>query len=522
MAGFVGRIGKYGFSKSGKGSLSHSFFVMKITTLLGAVAPVALAHFPAELPMPMPSHASRVPPPRSKSIEAPVPTTGDQKILVLIVDFPDKRGSFSGSTWGDFFWGEEPSFMDYFAEVSHGALSYSGDIVGFRGGNQVVQNDDIAAGEYITLNQNITYYADNQYGFGYGSRSNSGVVRDAVEMLDGNGFDFGPYADHSGYVSNLLIVYSGQSFGYAQDARNSLEATAYRLRFDNQTYTSRRGFRFDDYTFCPENTQDQGRVANIGICVHEQGHALGMSDMYDYSYTTSGAGVYDLMAFGTYGADNSGRIPYHPSPFTKSFFNWTVHDTATVSGRYRLLPNEVAGRGLTLVVPGGRSSEYFLLENKRPVGYNRFMENGVVCPGVYLWHIDEAVVQNYPYGMNSIPSYYLAGPNQGVVLVEASGRKDLSSPPMYQGSCRDAFQVGSAASSLTLWSGAAADIAFDVMDMLEDGSVFVDVTFGESPPPVPGCADDNANCTYWASVGECSNNSGYMELFCQLSCGLCN
>ena len=30
--------------------------------------------------------------------------------------------------------------------------------------------------------------------------------------------------------------------------------------------------------------------------------------------------------------------------------------------------------------------------------------------------------------------------------------------------------------------------------------------------------DNNANCPYWASIGECSWNPGYMLSSCKLSC----
>ena len=35
------------------------------------------------------------------------------------------------------------------------------------------------------------------------------------------------------------------------------------------------------------------------------------------------------------------------------------------------------------------------------------------------------------------------------------------------------------------------------------------------------CMDDDHNCPYWASNGECGNNPGYMLYYCRLSCGVC-
>ncbi|XP_021361876.1 uncharacterized protein LOC110455816 [Mizuhopecten yessoensis] len=36
-----------------------------------------------------------------------------------------------------------------------------------------------------------------------------------------------------------------------------------------------------------------------------------------------------------------------------------------------------------------------------------------------------------------------------------------------------------------------------------------------------GCYDNNENCEYWASTGECNSNPAYMHSTCQYSCGTC-
>merc|ERR1712241_419795 len=41
-----------------------------------------------------------------------------------------------------------------------------------------------------------------------------------------------------------------------------------------------------------------------------------------------------------------------------------------------------------------------------------------------------------------------------------------------------------------------------------------------SPPPPP-CVDNNVDCTYWANLGECEANPGYMLVNCPVACGVC-
>jgi len=43
-----------------------------------------------------------------------------------------------------------------------------------------------------------------------------------------------------------------------------------------------------------------------------------------------------------------------------------------------------------------------------------------------------------------------------------------------------------------------------------------------TPTPTPGCTDNNANCAYWASNGECESNPGWMLANCPQSCGSCD
>ena len=37
----------------------------------------------------------------------------------------------------------------------------------------------------------------------------------------------------------------------------------------------------------------------------------------------------------------------------------------------------------------------------------------------------------------------------------------------------------------------------------------------------PNCKDKSSNCPYWASIGECKKNPGYMRPNCRVSCNTC-
>ncbi len=127
------------------------------------------AHVAAPAIPPPPNGGVGVPsPPRPhtgcgiQSIEDPVPATGNQKLLVILVDFPDKPGIFTGQEWWQFFFGAA-GFADYFEEVSYNQLHFTGDMVGLSGGTPVVNSDGVA---YVRLPNPITFYANGSAGKG--------------------------------------------------------------------------------------------------------------------------------------------------------------------------------------------------------------------------------------------------------------------------------------------------------------------------------------------------------------------
>jgi immune inhibitor A len=418
------------------------------------------------------------------AVEHPIPRMGDQKLLVALVDFPDKPGLFTGQDWYEFFFGAE-GFDAYFREASYNQLRYTGDIVGMVGSTPVTNSTMTA---YVRLTNPISYYANGMYGYdvspGAFPRNHGGVVMHALQALDSAGFDFAPYADPAtNQVYNLVVIFAGSTYRYTQDPNNSLEATAYRLFWaGGGTYASSGGQLFDDYTFCPDQRFNQsGLIAYVGVCAHEHGHALGMSDLYDFSYTTSGAGNFDIMAYGAFGA-TAGQRPFHFGAFSKEFFGWmTPTVAAPETNTYLIGPSETEASFLRLYPNGNTSSpEYFLLENRQPIGFDQDWSSANLCPGLVIWHVDQNIVQNYPYLVNTLAS---AGgpPHQGVIVVEADGGSDMITPPVNYGECGDTWTVGqtwnaNSTPNSNLWDGSLSNLAVTVTGMCSNDALQLSVT----------------------------------------------
>ena len=54
-----------------------------------------------------------------------------------------------------------------------------------------------------------------------------------------------------------------------------------------------------------------GNIVAIEVLAHEFGHALGLPDLYDTDYSSTGSGKLALMASGSWGT--SGNTPWYPA-----------------------------------------------------------------------------------------------------------------------------------------------------------------------------------------------------------------
>lgn len=400
-----------------------------------------------------------------------IPWTGDQKLLIALVDFRDREGRFSGEEWFDAFFGDK-KFDAYFREVSYDQLRYSGTVVGLKDGVPVENSPEVA---YIRLPEPITYYVNGNRGFTVGGfpQNGMGVADHAAQALDDAGFDFGPFADEDNKIQNFIVVFAGIAAIYTGNVDESLEATAYRISISKGTpFVSKDGYEIDNYTFCPEQRYsdsgdlESGIIAHQGICVHEHGHALGMPDLYDYTYQSTGVGEFDLMGYGTYGGDETGEIPFHFGAFSKAFFGWTQPIVYGEGFHEVTLKPAVTHPDVVKLYPGGdeTASEFFLLENRQLLGFDKdFDKIPGLCSGLVIWHVDndQVSVPSRFYRINSRGSS--DPPNPGVTVKEADGNNDLLASPLNFGECKDVWQVGDVWAGKQLLDGSPTHLGVEVV-----------------------------------------------------------
>ena len=158
------------------------------------------------------------------------------------------------------------------------------------------------------------------------------------------------------------------------------------------------------YIAISENLDDDNEQEPISVLAHELGHYLGLPDLYDTSYNTAAAwGKYkvlyvSVMADGCWGIDPDGSyIPYSMDLWSRDALGWYTPQTADSDGTYSVAAQSYTQEDAYAAVylPTQRTGEYYLLENRQFTKWDAGMASDYDCPGIILWHIDDAVYDQY-------------------------------------------------------------------------------------------------------------------------------
>ena len=327
----------------------------------------------------------------------PVKAAVDQsrEILVLLVDFSDNTQSHASAEFEQLLFGSGTASMrDYYSQASFGSVTIGGQIAGwYRSG------------------QPYSYYLGDSFGiYGRYPRNSQGLVAALVAAADADvdfsRFDF----DHDGVVDDLLVVHAGPGAEETGDGRN---IWSHKWQLSDTTSGSpgpvptQDGVTVDAYSIQPERFAGGG-LMSIGVFCHEFGHLLGMPDLYDTDYSTLGLGYFCLMAAGSWGraaaSDPPGSCPVLPCAWNRYLLGWVRPESVEQGGvdsveaallpaaaanpaAYRVLSNP---SGVDWRFGGEGSGEYFLVENRQRIGFDR----GLPGSGLLILHVDESQAGN--------------------------------------------------------------------------------------------------------------------------------
>lgn len=311
------------------------------------------------------------------------------------------------------------------------------------------------------------------------------LIREVVKREDAQGVDFsqldvnGRKGAPDGYADGVMILanipFGGIAFPFAYYNR------------DDNLAGGTGGPLIVDGVKIPHVA-----IAGYGeerVLVHEFGHLLGLTDLYDES------GQYDGLHFSVMGAWlYDPKIPL-PDAETRYRLRWANLIQISGPGRQHLLPVESSGQVIRL----GTGSQYFLVENRGPGGK---FDGEFTARGLVVYHVDRSVKLQGEEGrfQDRILDCVNCDPwHPYIRVVEADGHFELQQggAPDYQ---QDLFRDGDAlgpdeagqapsqahqVQSTNHYDGTVSGLGLHDVTVNADGSI--DVTF-DSPAADP-CAD---------------------------------
>ncbi|HEX7879331.1 MAG TPA: M6 family metalloprotease domain-containing protein [Candidatus Eisenbacteria bacterium] len=316
--------------------------------------------------------------------------TGDDvtlRMLVVLADFMDRPAS------GDmldieairqrlFSVGELPhgSMADYYLENTQGRLLLTGEVIG-----------------WYRLPERYSTYVNGTAGLSFFPRNTQGMVRDAARLADADvnyaSFDSdGPdgvadTGDDDKRVDLLLVMHSG---GGNEGSSSPIELRSVAWFLPDPAYVD--GVNVSEFAIAPWS-------GGLGVVAHETGHLLGLPDLYDATGRSLGLGAWSLMSGGwTLGETHT---PAHLDAWCKTRLG--VFDPIVVTSLREaegIDPVETNGAVYKLLVPGAGGFQYFLVENRRRIGFDEFLPG----EGLLIYHVNELrptnnIAPNYKVGL---------------------------------------------------------------------------------------------------------------------------
>ena len=288
-------------------------------------------------------------------------------IPLILVEFPDASAIYEPSEFDSIMnqegythlnYENTGSFRDFYQEISHGQFLPKADI-----------------SDWFTAPSVHDYY-----GYNNGYQRVRQLVRDMVDALEESGFDWSKYDnDGDGYVDALNLVHQGP--GAEEGDQTNIWSHKWNLGNLAVTYDN---VTIDSYNMNPEI--QNGNIVAIGVLAHEFGHALGLPDLYDTDYSSTGSGKLALMASGSWGT--SGNTPWYPATmigWAKNELGWVdiveiQDDQLGVSIEQSYSSNEVYKVNHSQI-----EEEYWLIENRQKIGSDTL----ITTPGLTIWHIND-------------------------------------------------------------------------------------------------------------------------------------
>ena len=293
-----------------------------------------------------------------------VRTTGTGSCLVVLVswsDHPADATAHPDTAYQQMMFsvGVHPtgSMNDFYRENSHGLYQVQGQVSGWHTASVPYANIDPT--DYVEVRSMIAAVM-----------TQLDPVIDYA-LYDNDGPDGVPHsADDDGLVDAFFFVHAGPG---REQTGSDADIWSHAWSFSSPLATA-DGVALKRYSVEPEEMADGSQIT-MGVFAHEYGHVLGLPDLYDTDYSSSGIGEWGLMSGGSWGrrpGDPAGSSPSHMTAWCKSRLGWVtpVAVTGDLAG-VTVPPAETSPTAYRVFRDGAATGdEYFLVENRQPLGFD--------------------------------------------------------------------------------------------------------------------------------------------------------
>lgn len=328
-------------------------------------------------------------------LEKPV---GERRAVIILIDFNDNQHMYASENFDSLVYGEsQHSMRDYYSEVTYGMFTIS-------------RQSEVT--EWVRAPYDYSFYIGDSFGLYPGTYPGNvqGIVYAACSLADPylNFADFDE--DDDGEVDAVFIVHAGPG---AEETGYTGWVWSHQWQLSNTgtgcpgAYLTDDGVRIDHYSMEPERFDTLNTFITVGVFAHEYGHILGLPDLYDYDGSTSGLGMFAMMAAGSWGNANGqeflGASPVHFCAWSKYQLGWVSPIAVERIGVSRRDDQTIPCAEFSPIVyrlledPGGPDwepytgiGEYFLVENRHQTGYDRSLPGD----GLLILHADDTQQHN--------------------------------------------------------------------------------------------------------------------------------
>ena len=276
---------------------------------------------------------------------------------------------------------------------------------------------------WVTLPQNMSYYAGSNNGLQATEPNARTMVKDALALVDPL-INFGDFdQDKDGYVDAIDFIHSGYGAEQGGAPASSMWSQKWGLVTDwvsadnnaNGVKVKVNPFHTEPALWGTSGTD----ILHIGVICHETGHYFGLPDLYDTDNSSDGIGSWCMMA-NSWGFDGTQLNPPDYSAWCKMTLGWVTPTVISASGTYSISQGET-NKAIYRINRGFTPNEYLLIENRQPAGLETVIPQG----GLAIWQIDETKPGNTTEGYPGQAGWPGNGNHYKVALLQADGKYDL-------------------------------------------------------------------------------------------------